>query len=58
MAKKDAKKADAKDGMAVLVAPEGCTGCSHDGVSYEVVDGMVEVPAEAVMDLVSHGFST
>jgi hypothetical protein len=43
--------------MNKLKAPENCDGCSHDGVSYDVdKDGNVEVPDEAVADLLHHGF--
>lgn len=45
--------------MAKLKAPEGATGCSHDGQQYEVdpKTGTVEVPDEAVADLIHHGFA-
>ena len=43
--------------LVVLEAPEGCTGCSHDGVEYEVVEGLVEVPAAAIDALIHHGFT-
>lgn len=43
--------------MAKLKAPEGSTGCSHDGKEYEVdKDGLVDVPDEAVADLLPHGY--
>ena len=41
-----------------LHAPAGSTGCSFEGVAFEVKDGMVEVPEEAVETLASHGFAT
>jgi len=39
-----------------LIAPEGMTSITFQEESFEVVDGMVEVPAEAVAELASHGF--
>ncbi len=39
-----------------MKVPEGCTSCSYDGDDYEVVDGVVTVPGEAVGPLSSHGF--
>lgn len=45
--------------MAKLIAPENSTGCSFDGVEYEVdAKGFVEVPEEAVLALLDHGFKT
>lgn len=49
---------EAADGYAVLRAPEGCTSASHEGEEYEVDQGFVHVPSEAVADLLGHGFST
>lgn len=44
--------------MAKLKAPENSTGCSFDGVEYDVDEkGFVEVPDEAVESLLSHGYS-
>lgn len=44
--------------MAKLKAPENSTGCSFDGVEYDVDEkGFVEVPDEAVESLLSHGFT-
>lgn len=43
----------------VLSAPEGATGISFAGTNYEVVDGLVTLPAEAhaaLTDLRAHGF--
>jgi hypothetical protein len=42
---------------AKLKAPEGATSVSFDGESYEVKDGIVEVPHEAVAELFSHGYT-
>lgn len=43
--------------MPKLKAPEGSRSCSHEGTTYETdADGNVEVPDEAVVELVSHGF--
>lgn len=42
--------------MPKLKAPEDVTGCSFAGKSYEVKNGHVLVPDEAVADLISHGF--
>lgn len=55
---KDAMAALAADGKAALIAPKGATSCSWGGESYEVEDGFVVVPAEAVTDLFSHGYTT
>lgn len=41
-----------------LQAPEGTSGVSVGEVNYKVVDGVVEVPSEAVVHLVDHGFTT
>lgn len=38
----------APDGMAVLLAPDGATGVSFGGVGYDVANGAVIVPVEAV----------
>ena len=61
MAKDDKKTPPAAaavaEGMALMTAPEGATSCSHDGQEFDVVDGMVEVPVEAVADLLSHGYA-
>jgi hypothetical protein len=40
---------------AKMQAPEGVTSVSFAGVSYDVEDGVVEVPAQAVEALTSHG---
>lgn len=40
-----------------LKAPEGSTGCSHSGIEYEAIGGIVEVPEEAVADLLPHGYT-
>lgn len=43
--------------MVKMKAPEGSSGCSFDGEEYKVAkDGTVEVPAEAVAQLMNHGF--
>lgn len=57
-APKKTAKANAAEGMAVLNAPKGATSCSWGGNEYEVVEGLVEVPAEAVHDLQAHGYTT
>lgn len=55
--KKQVAGAETGEGFAIMQAPEGGTGCSHDGVAYECdADGQVIVPVEAVPDLLSHGF--
>lgn len=44
----------------VLSAPEGATSLSFAGTSYEVVNGLVTLPAEAhaaLADLRAHGFA-
>ena len=53
-----AAKTEVPEGFAVLYAPEGCTGCSFEGTEYEVTDGAVTVPVEAVSQLLGHGFVT
>lgn len=40
-----------------LIAPEGSTSVTFDGESFEVVDGIVEVPGQAVAELLSHGYT-
>ena len=40
-----------------LYAPDNCGGFSCAGVAYEVNDGSIEVPDEAVADAVAHGFT-
>ncbi|MBU3640010.1 hypothetical protein [Polynucleobacter sp. AP-RePozz3-80-G7] len=40
-----------------LIAPEGHTSVTFEGESFEVVDGIVEVPAQAVAVLFSHGYA-
>lgn len=44
--------------MPKLKAPEGATACSFAGETFEVVDGAVDVPDEAVAELMNHGFVT
>lgn len=41
---------------ATLIAPPGATACSWRGYQFDVVDGLVTVPGEAVQDLLPHGF--
>lgn len=41
----------------VLAAPEGATSCTHDGVIYEVEDGLVVVPHAALEHLTPHGYT-
>lgn len=45
------------DNMVKMKAPEGSSGCSHEGISYQAKDGIVEVPRAAVEALKSHGFT-
>lgn len=40
-----------------LIAPEGHTSVTFEGESFEVVGGIVEVPAQAVAELSSHGYA-
>lgn len=48
---------EAPEGFATLTAPDGATECSWGGENYPVDDeGYVQVPAEAVRDLFSHGY--
>lgn len=43
--------------MAVrMKAPDGCTGCSNDGIQYTVKKGVVIVPDKIVTALYPHGF--
>lgn len=58
MATKNPKKADAAEGMAILNAPKGAKSCSWNGQEFEVEDGLVVVPNEAVLDLIPHGYTT
>jgi len=45
-------------GYARVVAPEGCDATSYGGVTYEVdAHGTAIVPAAAVAELLSHGFT-
>jgi hypothetical protein len=45
--------------MAKLKAPEGCTSASFNGEVFEAdKNGIVEVPEEAVVALLDHGFTT
>ena len=45
------------DELIKLDAPEGAGLVSWRGNEYAVENGSVQVPAQAVDDLVSHGFS-
>lgn len=40
-----------------LTAPKGVKSCSVAGVEYTVAKGRVDVPADAVAELVRHGFA-
>lgn len=42
--------------LVKMVPPEGGTGCSFDGKEYVVDNGVVEVPNEAVAELIGHGY--
>lgn len=44
--------------MPKLKAPEGAIACSFAGETFDVVDGVVDVPDAAVADLLDHGFVT
>jgi hypothetical protein len=40
-----------------MQAPDGASGCSVDGTEYKCTKaGIVDVPDEAVADLLPHGF--
>ena len=41
---------------AKMKAPEGCTGCSCGGESFDVVEGFVTVPLSSASELMGHGF--
>lgn len=44
--------------MAKMKAPDNCTSCSHNEQVFEIDDkGNVDVPEEAVADLLNHGFT-
>ncbi|MDE1919047.1 MAG: hypothetical protein KGH96_23650 [Sphingomonadales bacterium] len=45
------------DELIKLDAPEGAELVSWGGVEYAVENGSVQVPAAAIGDLASHGFS-
>ena len=47
---------DMRDGYCLLAAPEGSLAVSWHGANYEVEDGFVIVPLEAIADLLNHGF--
>lgn len=48
---------DTPEGFAKMAAPEGVEGSvSWGGEAFDVVDGFVVVPADAVLDLAAHGF--
>jgi hypothetical protein len=40
-----------------LNAPDGSTAVTFAGEVFEVIEGIIEVPAEAVAELLSHGFT-
>lgn len=42
--------------MAKLKAPEGATSAGFDGETFEVVNGIITVPHEAVAALIPHGY--
>ena len=45
------------EGLALLQAPAGASGCSWGGQSFDVdPSGIVMVPQAAVRDLIAHGF--
>ncbi len=45
------------DGNVLLLAPDGATSCTVDGVEYLVADGLLEVDqAHAPILIESHGF--
>lgn len=39
-----------------MLAPEGATSCTHNGVIYEVIKGFVHVMHDAVAALKHHGY--
>ena len=47
MAKNISTTPKAAEGNVILLAPDGATSCSVDGVEYTVVDGFLEVPSPA-----------
>lgn len=56
--KAKSQKTEIPEGFVVLHAPDGCTGCSFEGTEYDADNDTVTVPAEAVSQLLSHGFTT
>jgi len=41
----------------VLSVPPGITDVSWNGQQYEIIGGLIEVPEEAVPDLLAFGFA-
>ena len=55
--KKKKSEREAKEGFALLLAPDGVSSCSFDGGEYSVDEsGAAEVPVAAVPALLEHGF--
>lgn len=49
---------EAGEGMVVLLAPDDSSGCSFNEQNYEPdEDGFIEVPAEAVANLLCLGYT-
>lgn len=48
---------EAPEGYSTVYANDDVAGFSYEGESYEIVDGMMYVPNEAVDVALSHGFS-
>lgn len=53
----DPEKPKARDGMVLMRAADGCGGFGFDGQSYPVINGMVELPQQAVEAAKDHGFT-
>jgi len=47
----------AREGHVLLAAPSEITGVSLGGISYPVVDGVIEVPHDHVPRLGARGFT-
>lgn len=57
MAKIKSESPKAAEGNVILLAPDGATACSVDGVEYVVTDGFCEVDqAHAGVLIESHGY--
>jgi hypothetical protein len=57
-AKKDASPKATAPGFVRLKAPDGTSAIGYEGQEFEIVDGLVDVPAEAAEAFIrGHGFT-